>query len=159
MGKEIERKFLVTNDAWKAQAHKTAAYAQGYLNEPVSCSVRVRIEDDQARLNIKRVEIGPARDEFEYPIPLEDAHKLMTMVLGPTVVKTRHFVMIDGHEWEVDEFHGDNEGLVVAELELDHIDESFTRPDWLGEEVTEHARYYNVFLSQRPYNQWHEDEK
>ena len=159
MGKEIERKFLVTDDAWRAQAHKTANYAQGYLNEPVSCSVRVRIEDDQARLNIKRVQIGMSRDEFEYPIPLADAHKLMTMVLGPTVIKTRHFVMVDGHEWEIDEFHGDNAGLIVAELELDREDEVFTAPSWLGLEVTDEARYYNVFLSQRPFAVWSDDEK
>jgi adenylate cyclase len=159
MGKEIERKFLVINDDWRAGASHTAEYSQGYLNEPVSCSVRVRIEDDQARLNIKRVQIGMSRDEFEYPIPLEDAKKLMTMVLGPNVIKTRHFVMIDGHEWEVDEFHGDNAGLVVAELELDAEDEVFTLPTWLGKEVTDEARYYNVFLSQRPFSLWTEAEK
>jgi adenylate cyclase len=159
MGKEIERKFLVVNDDWRVGASRTAEYSQGYLNEPVSCSVRVRIEDDQARLNIKRVQIGMSRDEFEYPIPLEDAKALMTMVLGPNVIKTRHFVMIDGHEWEVDEFHGDNAGLVVAELELDAEDEVFTRPSWLGKEVTEEARYYNVFLSQRPFSLWTEAEK
>lgn len=159
MGKEIERKFLVVNDQWRQQAHRQANYAQGYLNEPVSCSVRVRIEDDQARLNIKRVQIGPSRDEFEYIIPLADAQQLMTMVVGPTVIKTRHFVMVDGHEWEIDEFHGDNAGLVVAELELDHENETFTRPDWLGKEVTEEARYYNVFLSQRPYNTWNDYER
>jgi adenylate cyclase len=83
----------------------------------------------------------------------------MTMVLGPKVVKTRHFVMVDGHEWEVDEFHGDNAGLVVAELELDREDEVFTKPSWLGLEVTDEARYYNVFLSQRPFALWSDDEK
>ncbi|MCH9742756.1 MAG: CYTH domain-containing protein [Proteobacteria bacterium] len=159
MGKEIERKFLVVNDDWRNQVSHTANYAQGYLNEPVSCSVRVRIEDDQARLNIKRVQIGMSRDEFEYPIPLPDAHKLMTMVLGPTVVKTRHFVMIDNHEWEIDEFHGDNQGLVVAELELDSEHEHFDVPAWVGKEVTDEARYYNVFLSQHPFSQWTDEEK
>lgn len=159
MGKEIERKFLVVNDDWRAAAHRVADYAQGYLNEPVNCSVRVRVEDDQARLNIKCVQIGMSRDEFEYSIPLADAHKLMTMTLGPTVVKRRHFVMVDGHEWEIDEFLGDNQGLVVAELELDREDEVFTKPSWLGKEVTDEARYYNVFLSQRPYQTWTEQEK
>jgi adenylate cyclase len=154
MGKEIERKFLVTNEAWREQVVRSANYAQGYLNEPVSCSVRVRIEDHEARLNIKRVQIGASRDEFEYPIPLADAEKLMTMVLGPKVIKTRHFVPIGQHEWEIDEFLGDNAGLIVAELELDSEDEAFDTPAWLGKEVTEEARYYNVFLSQKPYNQW-----
>jgi len=159
MGKEIERKFLVVNDDWRAAASHTANYAQGYLNEPVSCSVRVRIEDDQARLNIKRVQIGMSRDEFEYPIPMADALKLMTMVLGPTVTKTRHFVMVDGHEWEVDEFLGDNAGLVVAELELDSETEVFTKPSWVGKEVTDASRYYNVFLAQHPFSQWSDAEK
>lgn len=159
MGKEIERKFLVISDEWRATASHTANYAQGYLNEPVSCSVRVRIEDDEARLNIKRVQIGMSRDEFEYPIPMADALKLMTMVLGPTVTKTRHFVMVEGHEWEVDEFLGDNAGLVVAELELDSETEVFTKPAWLGKEVTDTSRYYNVFLAQHPFNQWSDSEK
>lgn len=159
MGKEIERKFLVINDNWRANIGRSANYAQGYLNEPISCSVRVRIEDDSARLNIKRVQIGASRDEFEYPIPLADAEKLMTMVLGPTVIKTRHFVQVGTHEWEIDEFLGDNSGLIVAELELDSEDELFEIPAWLGKEVTEEARYYNVFLSQKPYNQWTSAEK
>lgn len=159
MGKEIERKFLLINDDWRSAISRSARYAQGYLNEPVNASVRVRIEDDRGKLNIKRVEIGMSRDEFEYEIPLADAEKLMTMVIGPTVTKTRHFVMVDGHEWEIDEFSGDNKGLIVAELELNSPDESFTRPDWLGREVTDEARYYNVFLSQRPYAQWREEEK
>jgi adenylate cyclase len=154
MGKEIERKFLVINDAWRTQVHRSAQYAQGYLNEPVSCSVRVRIEDNEARLNIKRVQIGASRDEFEYGIPMADAEKLMTMVLGPTVTKTRHFVQVGAHEWEIDEFSGDNTGLIVAELELDREDEPFEIPSWLGKEVTDEARYYNVFLAQNPYCQW-----
>lgn len=159
MGKEIERKFLVINDDWRSAAHRTASYAQGYLNEPISCSVRVRIEDDQARLNIKEVKIGPARDEFEYIIPVSDAERLMKLTLGPSVIKTRYFVMVDGFEWEVDEFHGENQGLVVAEIELDHIDENFTSPTWLGKEVTDASRYYNVFLSKYPYSQWTDEEK
>ncbi len=154
MGKEIERKFLVINDAWRTQVHRSAQYAQGYLNEPVSCSVRVRIEDNEARLNIKRVQIGASRDEFEYGIPMADAEKLMTMVLGPIVTKTRHFVQVGAHEWEIDEFSGDNTGLIVAELELDREDEPFEIPSWLGKEVTDEARYYNVFLAQNPYCQW-----
>jgi adenylate cyclase len=90
---------------------------------------------------------------------MEDANKLMTMVLGPTVIKTRHFVQIGQHEWEIDEFAGDNSGLIVAELELDAEDEVFDNPSWLGKEVTEEARYYNVFLSQHPYSQWTDAEK
>ena len=159
MGKEIERKFLITNDAWRSQVVRSANYAQGYLNEPVSCSVRVRIEDNEARLNIKRVQIGVSRDEFEYTIPKADAEKLMTMVLGPTVIKTRHFIPAGQHEWEIVEFAGDNAGLIVAELELDSEHELFEKPDWLGKEVTDEARYYNVFLSQKPYNQWTDAEK
>jgi adenylate cyclase len=166
MAIEIERKFLVTGDAWRAAAHASARLAQGYLNDAKSiasgdqrASVRVRIAGDAAFLNIKSRELGASRQEFEYPVPAADAADLLPLCVGGRIDKTRHYVRHDGHLWEVDEFHGDNAGLLVAEIELDAVDEAFSRPDWLGDEVTELARYYNLALAARPWSQWSDEEK
>ena len=166
MALEIERKFLVLDDAWRAQARQVIPMAQGYLNDQASMdsgaqrvSVRVRLEGDEARLNMKSRELGHTRQEFDYPIPVADARALLALAVGGLIDKRRHLVEHAGHLWEVDEFLGDNAGLVVAEIELDSGDEWFERPLWLGMEVTEASRYYNLALASRPYSQWSEAEK
>lgn len=166
MGIEIERKFLVVSDAWRGQAHRSIDMAQGYLNDAESvvigrqnASVRVRLEGDEARLNIKSREMGASRQEFDYLIPVDDARALIGLCVGGTVIKRRHYVLHEGHEWEVDEFLGDNAGLVVAELELDSIDETFALPTWAGAEVTHLQRYYNLNLASHPFSQWNAEER
>jgi adenylate cyclase len=161
MAIEIERKFLVASDAWRTAAHQVVPMAQGYLNDlaamdngAMRASVRVRIAGDDAFLNLKSLEAGRIRQEFDYPIPVVDARALLALCVGGLVAKRRHYVRHGGHLWEVDEFEGDNAGLVVAEIELQAIDEVFDRPDWLGAEVTDCTRYYNLALATRPYSQW-----
>ena len=166
MAIEIERKFLVTSDAWRAAAHDVVPMAQGYLNDlaamdtgAVKASVRVRIAGDAAFLNLKSRELGHTRQEFDYPIPVDDARALLALGVGGLVDKRRHYVRHEGHLWEVDEFLGDNTGLVVAEIELGAADEAFARPEWLGAEVTDESRYYNLALATRPFSQWTADER
>jgi len=166
MGLEIERKFLVTGEGWRKAAHAVVPMAQGYLNDlatvdsgAMRTSVRVRIAGDQAFLNLKSRELGRTRQEFDYPIPVEDARALLALCVGGVIEKRRHLVLHAGHEWEVDEFDGDNAALVVAEIELDSAEEAFARPDWLGVEATDAPRYYNLALATRPYSQWSEDER
>jgi adenylate cyclase len=166
MAIEIERKFLVAGDAWRAAAHRVVPMAQGYLNDlaamdagAMKASVRVRIAGDAAWLNLKSRELGHTRQEFDYPIPVDDARALLALSVGGLVDKRRHHVEFEGHLWEVDEFLGDNTGLVVAEIELDDADAVFAHPDWLGSEVTDEPRYYNLALASRPYSQWSEAEK
>jgi len=166
MGVEIERKFLLAGDGWRAAVERTQAMAQGYLNDldvlaggGQKASIRVRIEGEAAFLNIKSAQAGPSRLEFDYPVPVEDARQLLDLCVGGLVRKQRHYVRHGGHLWEIDEFEGENAGLVVAEIELDAVDEAFARPDWLGAEVTELRRYYNLALADRPYSQWSEAER
>jgi adenylate cyclase len=152
---EIERKFLVRNEGWRAGVFRSDRYRQGYLNDEIYCSVRVRICADQAWLNLKSVTLGAQRHEFEYPIPLKDAELMLdTLTRKPLVEKVRHFVQVGGHTWEVDVFEGDNAGLIVAEVELGRPDEPFELPDWAGEEVTYDPRYYNTTLASHPYKSW-----
>lgn len=159
MALEIERKFLVVGDAWRKAAHASEHFAQGYLNQTGRASVRVRIEGEQANLNIKAAQVGTSRAEYEYPIPLAEAREILdSLTLTPPVEKTRHWVEHAGHVWEIDEFVGANAPLVVAEIELDAADEAFERPDWLGAEITDDVRYYNHALAFEPYSQWHDDE-
>jgi adenylate cyclase len=159
MPREIERKFLVKSDDWRRLAHRSERMSQGYLASGGRVSVRVRIAGDEARLNMKTARLGASRQEYEYPIPAADARELLALADGPLIDKTRHLVEHGGFEWEVDEFHGENAGLVVAELELTHEEEQFPRPPWLGVEVTQHARYYNSCLVQHPYRVWTEAER
>lgn len=160
MAVEIERKFLVTSAAWRADAARSESLRQGYLANTARSSIRVRVAGSAAWLSVKSMTPGVSRLEFEYPIPLPDAAILLDQLCdGPRVDKVRHVVPVDGHEWEVDEFLGDNAGLVVAELELDRPDGAFTRPPWLGAEVTHEARYYNFNLAARPYAAWAADER
>jgi adenylate cyclase len=155
MAIEIERKFLLSADGWRRQVTSSSYLRQGYLGGDC-VSVRVRIDDDMANLNIKSRTPGIARSEFEYGIPLADAHALLALVEGPILEKVRHRVEYAGHVWEIDEFGGDNAGLIVAEIELDRVDEPFERPDWIGLEVTDDIRYYNLNLSREPYSRWSE---
>ncbi|QSA98796.1 CYTH domain-containing protein [Methylococcus sp. EFPC2] len=156
MAVEVERKFLLKNDDWRALAREKLPMRQGYLNDEVGCSIRVRTAGDQAWLNIKSVTIGARRLEYEYEIPLADGEDLLdSLARKPLIEKVRHFVDFAGHLWEIDEFAGDNAGLIVAEIELDHPDASYERPDWVGEEVTDDIRYYNTSLSKTPYKDWH----
>ena len=166
MAIEIERKFLVTGDAWREDAHEVVPMAQGYLNDPGAvdggahkASVRVRIQGDRAFLNVKSREPGRTRQEFDYPIPVADARDLLALCVGGVVDKRRHLVRHGGHLWEVDEFLGDNAGLVVAEIELDSAGEAFAMPPWAGREVTDEVRYYNLALASRPYSRWNAGER
>jgi adenylate cyclase len=154
MGREIERKFLLRDDTWRAAVHRSMRLRQAYLSEAGRASVRVRIADTHATLNIKGARLGVSREEYEYPIPLDDAEELMTICASHPVVKTRHLVRHGAHTWEIDEFDGANAGLIVAEIELDDAEESFARPDWLGKEVSDDARYYNAALARKPFREW-----
>ena len=159
MPREIERKFLLKNDAWRSQVLASRQMSQGYLASGGNVSIRVRIAGDEAWLNIKAGGFVASRQEYEYPLPLDEARELLALVEGPLVEKTRHYVEQGALTWEIDEFHGDNSGLVVAELELDSEDADFARPPWLGIEVTELRRYYNVCLVKHPYRAWNEAER
>ena len=159
MPREIERKFLPTSDAWRALAYRRQPMSQGYIASSERTSVRVRIAGDDAWLNIKSGGLVPSRLEYEYAIPVAEARELLALAMGPLIEKTRHFVTHAGFEWEVDEFHGDNAGLVVAELELDREDEAFPLPPWIGTEVTELNRYYNACLVRHPFSAWTEAER
>jgi adenylate cyclase len=160
MGREVERKFLPATDAWRRAAERSQRMSQGYLANCGNVSVRVRIAGTQAQLNIKAGGLVAARDEFEYPIPVDDARELLTRLCRrPLIEKTRHFVPYRGFEWEIDEFEGRNEGLCVAEIELEHEEQSFPKPPWLGPEVTHLPRYYNVKLIEYPYRDWTDAER
>lgn len=155
MALEVEHKFLLANDGWRNEVDRTVHYKQGYLGGGPLNSVRVRISDSHAWLNIKSATIGTSRQEFEYEIPLADANTILDeLCRKPLIEKIRHFVHHHGHIWEIDEFMGDNAGLIVAEVELSQIGESFAKPAWLGAEVTDDLRYYNNNLSQNPYKNW-----
>lgn len=155
MATEIERKFLIRDDRWRQQADAGQRIAQGYLIGARDASVRVRIEGDQANLNIKSATLGIYRQEYEYPIPLVDAREMLdNLCEKPIIDKVRYHVSHAGHLWEIDVFEGENAGLVVAEIELDSEDEAFEQPDWLGEEVSDDVRYYNVSLVKHPYKDW-----
>jgi adenylate cyclase len=161
MGVEIERKFLLASEAWRVGVSHSENMAQGYLAGPpgARCSVRVRVVGERAFLNIKSVASGIARDEYEYPVPLDEAQRMLQTLAGELVEKRRHYVETQGHVFEIDEFGGANAGLVVAELELDRVDATFPRPDWLGRDVSGLARYYNLNLAVHPYSRWSEAER
>ncbi len=155
MGIEIEKKFLLRNDDWRQYADTGTPFRQGYLTGSERSSVRTRIEGDKANLNIKSATLGIRRQEFEYPIPLEDAKILLaTLCQKPLIEKTRYHVIYADHVWEIDVFEGDNAGLTVAEIELVDENEAFARPDWLGKEVSDDPRYYNVSLVKHPFCNW-----
>ncbi len=153
MGIEIERKFLVQPGRWLPQG-PGVAFLQGYLSTHRERIVRVRIEGDVARLTVKGLPQGLARPEFEYPIPLEDARQLLELCEQPLVTKTRHTETHGGKTWVIDVFHGANEGLVLAEVELEAEDETVDLPDFVGEEVSQDPRYANSSLGRRPFGGW-----
>lgn len=157
---EIERKFLLANENWREQADDGVIMRQGYLtgsapSQELKSSVRVRIAGGKANLNIKSATLGITRQEYEVGIPLAEANEILdTLAEGPLIEKTRYHVRHGKHTWEIDVFAGDNQGLVVAEIELSDPDECFERPEWLGEEVSDDARYYNVCLVTHPFKNW-----
>ena len=167
MAVEIERKFLVTSDAWRAQAVRAQRMLQGYLIDAslvqtqtgTRCSLRVRIGGETAWLNIKSATLGVERLEYDYPIPVADAERMLGDFCNGVVEKVRHYVPHAGLIFEVDEFLGGNAGLVVAEVELQSADQPIDKPVWLGHEVTHHLRYYNLNLLEYPYSRWSTSER
>lgn len=154
MSVEIERKFLVRGSEWKTLG-QSVAIRQGYLSTNPDRVVRVRIEDDAATLTIKGRAKGITRGEWEYAIPLVDADQLLNdLCERPLIEKTRTRIVYDGMVWEVDEFFGDNLGLVVAEIELESETQAFAKPEWIAEEVTDDARYFNANLLRHPFSAW-----
>ena len=155
MATEIERKFLLKDDSWKADAGEGIQYTQGYLVGSKHASVRVRIQGKHAFINIKSATIDITRQEYEYEIPLADAKELLeTLCEKPLIDKKRYKLKIAQHVWEIDVFAGDNDGLVVAEIELGDKNEAFEKPGWLAAEVSDDARYYNVNLVKHPFKDW-----
>lgn len=150
---ETERKFLVIGTDWK-QGAPSKDFSQGYLSQDPERSVRVRIAGNQAYLTIKGMSRGVSRLEFEYPIPVDEARQLLPLCLPSIIIKTRYFVDLDSRRWEVDVFHGDNEGLVLAEIELEDESEQIDLPHWVGREVSDDRRYYNVALAKSPFSEW-----
>ncbi len=158
MAIEIERKFLVKNELWKAQVQSEKTLKQGYFTEGGERSIRVRTNNGQtAFLNIKQKlnKQGTKRLEFEYEIPYADAEMMLEqVVIQPIIDKTRYKVLNDGMIWDLDIFAGENQGLMIAEIELEDIDQSFQIPAWAGEEVSNDMRYYNMNLIKHPFSQW-----
>jgi adenylate cyclase len=158
MAIEIERKFRVASDGWRAQVSASTLLRQGYLANTTRASVRVRLAGQSGWLSVKAMTRAIARAEYEVEIPASDANEMLDRLCeGPLIEKWRHIVVCQGSRWEIDEFLGENAGLTIAELELDSEDEVFVRPPWLGDEVTHDERYYNFRLAQRPYRHWPEN--
>ena len=154
MGVEIERKFLVAGEGWRGLA-PGELFWQGYLLAEPGRTVRVRLAGDRAFLTIKGATTGISRAEFEYPIPVADARVLLeTLCDRPLIQKTRYTIPWGDLVWEVDEFSGDNQGLILAEVELDRADQAIALPEWVGAEVSEDPRYYNANLVKYPFSQW-----
>ena len=154
MGTEIERKFLMKDDSWRSLA-KGTKYRQGYLNSTKERVVRVRTIDDKGFLTIKGITTGATRVEYEYEIPDAEATAMLDELCEkPLIEKNRYKIALGGFTWEVDEFFGENQGLIVAEVELDSEDQKFDKPDWIGEEVTGDPKYFNSNLIQNPYLKW-----
>lgn len=154
MGKEIERKFLLKSDAWRALATGTT-YRQGYLNSAKERTVRIRTVGDKAFLTIKGLSVGVTRSEYEYPIPFDDCNAMLdSLAEKPLIEKKRYKIPLGGLTWEIDEFFGENQGLIVAEVELQSEDQAFDKPAWVGEEVSGDPRYFNSNLIKHPYSRW-----
>jgi len=154
MAKEIERKFLVKNENWK-QGTKNVYICQAYLFKSENKQVRIRLLDDEAFIAVKSSKDGIIRQEYEYKIPKDDANEIiMNLCEKPYIEKYRYYYHYMGYLWEIDEFLGDNKGLIVAEIELENENKVFEKPDWVGEEVTHDKRYYNSNLVSNPYKNW-----
>ncbi len=159
MATEIERKFLVTNNNWKKHVTQSIPIKQGYFCHNKTVSIRVRISDKHAWLNFKSINIGIQRAEYDYEIPASDAWEMLeSLCQKPIIEKTRYLLPDNGHTWEIDVFEAKNTGLVIAELELNHINQQFQLPNWVGQEVTNDQRYYNPWLCSHPFQQWSEQE-
>ena len=154
MAKEIERKFLVRGDAWRALAEGTM-YRQGYLSSVKERTVRIRTVGSEAFLTIKGITVGATRAEYEYPIGFDDCNAMLDdLAEKPIIEKKRYKIPADGLTWEVDEFFGENRGLIVAEIELQSEGQAFAKPAWVGDEVTGDPRYYNSNLIKHPFTRW-----
>jgi CYTH domain-containing protein len=156
MKMEIERKFLVTGEDWRAAAGDGRMCEQGYISSgPSGATVRVRRIAEQGFLTLKGPSMGISRPEFEYEIPVEDAEALLNSLCGGRIVsKMRYTFICKGMQWEVDEFSGDNQGLILAEIELNAENQVFEKPDWVGEEVSDDPRYFNASHARNPYRTW-----
>lgn len=154
MGYEIEKKFLVSNDSWR-KLGVGKDYCQGYLNSEKGRTVRIRTIGEQGILTIKGPSVDGAKLEYEYEIPYSDALEMLEKLCHkPLIQKTRHKIKYRNFIWEVDEFRGENEGLLFAEIELESVNQLFEKPDWIGKEVTDDSRYYNANLVNNPYSNW-----
>lgn len=154
MPKETERKFLVRNDSFKAFS-SPVHIRQGFLSSDKERVVRIRLAGEEAFLTVKGISRGATRAEFEYPIPADEARYMLENLCEKPVIDKHRYVIREGAaKWEVDVFHGENEGLVIAEIELEDEDQEFSKPDWIGEEVTEDPRYFNANLIRHPFSQW-----
>ena len=154
MAKEIERKFLVKGDAWRALA-KGTMYRQGYLNSDKERTVRIRTADARAFLTIKGITVGATRSEYEYEIPFQHGKEMLDGLAEKPLIEKRRYKIRSGNvTWEVDEFLGDNAGLIVAEVELASEDQALEKPSWIGDEVTEDPRYFNANLVKKPFTRW-----
>jgi len=154
MAIEIEKKFLVSSDVWRTLADGVV-YRQGYISISAAHTVRVRIAGETGFLTIKGAEVDGGRYEFEYPIPVSEADQMLTHLCAKPLIEKKRFVIdYRGSKWEVDEFFGDNDGLVVAEIELESVHQPFAKPEWIGAEVTGDSRYYNASLVSNPYSNW-----
>lgn len=154
MGIEIERKFKIKNDSWKKEADSGTWISQGYLNTAPERTVRVRIRGESAYLTIKGKNQNLSRKEFEYQIPVDEAKSLLELCESPIIEKTRYLLQQENLTWEIDIFGGVNQGLQVAEVELESEQQSIELPDWIGEEVSNDVRYYNSSLIANPYSTW-----
>jgi adenylate cyclase len=152
---EIERKFLVADDSWRGDINGSVDIVQGYLANTNMCSIRIRTAGEKASINLKSMTLDIVRTEYEYPLPLDEAQSILnSLCIQPLIMKSRYHITYKGHDWEVDEFKGDNNGLMVAEIELDNPNAQFEKPAWLGKEVSKDIRYYNVSLVDKPYKHW-----
>jgi adenylate cyclase len=155
MAYEIERKFLTVSTAWRDQVERTLCIQQAYLANTDKASLRVRVSDQTGFISSKSMTRDIRRHEFEYSIPLHDAEFMIRyMCQGSPIIKQRHLVPVGKHLWEVDEFAGANQGLIVAEIELASETEAFEHPDWIGQEVSSDPRYFNMALVDQPYCNW-----
>lgn len=154
MPKEIERKFLLKNNDWRKEISNSTEIRQGYLNLDNERNVRVRIKGERGILTIKGKTENISRKEFEYGIPVSEAKELLELCHRPLIEKIRHEILIGNDTWEIDEFLGENEGLVVAEIELEDERQFFEKPNWLGKEVSDDMRYYNASLVKLAFKDW-----
>lgn len=154
MALEIERKYLLKNEDWRSEVNSEIHIKQGYLNSVKERTVRVRIKGDKGYITVKGKNESATRQEFEYEIPIADVESMLLLCEKPVIEKIRREILMDGKTWEIDEFYGENKGLIVAEIELESEEETYDIPAWLGEEVTHDPRYYNSRLISHPYRLW-----